>query len=186
LEEQEAADSTNRMAAATAAAANLAAESANLAANLAANNANLEANNAILAAKARSRGARVRQELDNRRFEVGAACSKSLARIEDEIANDVGSAHGLDAVSVNNWVDGTHDNMGPEGDIIAPFVTNLSTSQPASGPDITNVTEPVMTNVDPYTTPFGTTTLSSSENPGNSDHNPQSSLDYRISIPGCL
>jgi hypothetical protein len=77
LEEQEAADSANL-------AANLAAESAKLAANLAANNANLEANNAILAAKARSRGARVRQELDHRRFEVGAALSESLARIEDE------------------------------------------------------------------------------------------------------
>jgi hypothetical protein len=42
--------------------------------------ANREANNAILAAKARSRGARVRQELDNRRFEVDAARSESLAR----------------------------------------------------------------------------------------------------------
>ena len=37
------------------------------------------ANNAILAAKARSRGARVRQELDHRRFEVGTALSESLA-----------------------------------------------------------------------------------------------------------
>jgi hypothetical protein len=50
------------------------------------------ANNAILAAKARSRGARVRPELDDRRFEVAAARSESLARIEDEIANDMGSA----------------------------------------------------------------------------------------------
>jgi hypothetical protein len=60
------------------------------------------ANNAILADKARSRGARVRQELDNRRFEVGAARSESLARVEDEIANDMGLANGLDADSIDN------------------------------------------------------------------------------------
>jgi hypothetical protein len=38
--------------------------------------------------------------------------------LEDEIANDMGSAHGLDADSINNWVDGTHINGGPEGDKI--------------------------------------------------------------------
>jgi hypothetical protein len=148
LEEQEAADS----------------------AKLVRDSANLEANNAILEAKARSRGARVRQELDNRRFEVGAARSESLAHIEDEIANDMGSAHGLDAVSVNNWVNGTNENVGPESDNTTPFVTNPSTSQPASGPDFTDVTEPVRTNVDPCTRPFDTTML---PNPGNlgSDHN---------------
>jgi hypothetical protein len=63
----------------------------------------------------------------------------------------LGSAHGLDAVSIGNWVDGTYDNRGPESDNITPFVTSPSTSQPASGPDLTNVTEPVMTNVDPCT-----------------------------------
>jgi hypothetical protein len=45
------------------------------------------ANNAILAAKARSRGARVRREFEDRRFEVAAARSESLARVEDEIVN---------------------------------------------------------------------------------------------------
>jgi hypothetical protein len=40
---------------------------------------NLEEQDAILAAKARSRGARVRREFDDRRFEVAAACSESLA-----------------------------------------------------------------------------------------------------------
>jgi hypothetical protein len=107
-------------------------------ANLAADNAIFAANNAIFAAKARSRGARVRQELNHRRFEVGAVLSESLARIEDENVNDMGSAHGLDAVSIHNWVNGTHDNMGSEGDNTTPSVTNPSTSQPASGPDVTN------------------------------------------------
>jgi hypothetical protein len=120
---------------------------------------NLEEQEAILAAKARSRGARVRQELDNRRFEVGSARSESLAQVEDEIVNDMGSAHGLDADSINSWVDGTHINGGPEGDNITPLFTNPNTSQPVSGPDMTNVTETVSANVDPYTTPFGTTTL---------------------------
>jgi hypothetical protein len=109
--------------------------------------------------------------LDHRRFEVDAALSESLVRIEDENANDMGSAHGLDAVSIHNWVNGTHDNMGPEGDNTTPSVTKPSTSQPASGADITNLTEPVIINVDPYTMPFGTTTLPSSESPGNSVHN---------------
>jgi hypothetical protein len=100
--------------------------------------------------------------LDHRRFEVGAVLSESLARIEDENVNDMGSAH---------WVNGTHDNMGPEGDNKTPSVTNPSNSQPASGPDVTNLTKPVITNVDPYTMPFGATTLPSSESPGNSDPN---------------
>jgi hypothetical protein len=43
---------------------------------------------------------------------VGAARSESLARVEDEIVNDMGSAHGLDADSINSWVDGTHINGG--------------------------------------------------------------------------
>jgi hypothetical protein len=101
---------------------------------------------AIFAAKARSRGARVRQDLDDRRFEVAAARSESLVRIEDEIANDMGSVHGLDADSVNSWMDGTYR----EGDNTTLFVTNS-----VSEPDMTNVTA----NVDPYAVPFGTTTL---------------------------
>jgi hypothetical protein len=48
------------------------------------------ANNAILATKARSRGARVRQELEDRRFEVAVARSESLAQVEDEKINDIG------------------------------------------------------------------------------------------------
>jgi hypothetical protein len=68
------------------------------------------------------------------------------------------SCHGLDADSINNWVDGTHVSGGPEGDII-PFVTNPDTSRPVSGPDGTNMTETVSANVDPCITPFGTTTL---------------------------
>jgi hypothetical protein len=84
---------------------------------------------------------------------VGAALSESLAQIEDDYANDMGSAHSLDAVSMGNWVDGTYDNRGPKGDNTTPFVTSPSTSQPASGPDLTNVTEPVMINVDPCTRP---------------------------------
>jgi hypothetical protein len=79
------------------------------------------------------------------------------------MANDMGSAHGLDAVSVNNWVSGTHDNRGPEGDNTTPFVKNPSTSQHMSGPDSTNVTESVRTNVDPCTRPFDTTMLPNPE-----------------------
>jgi hypothetical protein len=138
------------------------------------------ANNAILAAKTRSRRTTVRQEWDNRRFEVGAARSESLARIEDEITNDMGSAHGLDAVSIGNWVNGTHDNRGPEGDNITPFVTSPSTSQPASGPDLTKVTEPVMTNVDPCTRPSVTTTLVAAK------LNPLYSIARRIMVPTSL
>jgi hypothetical protein len=69
------------------------------------------------------------------------------------------SCHGLDADSINSWVDGTHVNGGPEGDNIIPFVTNPDTSRPVSGPDMTNVTETVSANVDPCITPFGTTML---------------------------
>jgi hypothetical protein len=139
--------------------------------NLEEQEATTAVNSAILAAKARSREARVRQELDHKRFEVGAVLSESLARIEDENVNDMGYAHGLDAAIIHNWVNGTHDNMAPEGGNTTPSVTNPSTSQPASGPDVMNLTEPVTTNVDPYTMPFGATTLPSSESPGNSDHN---------------
>jgi hypothetical protein len=39
----------------------------------------LEEQESILAAKARSRGARVRRKFDDRRFEVAAARSESLA-----------------------------------------------------------------------------------------------------------
>jgi hypothetical protein len=98
-------------------------------------------------------------------------CIPALARIEDENVNDMGSAHGLDAASIHNWVNGTHDNMGPEGGNTTPSVTNPSTCQPVSGPDITNLTEPVTINVNPYTMSFSATTLPSSESPGNSDHN---------------
>jgi hypothetical protein len=139
---------------------------------------NLEEQEAILAAKARSRGARVRQELDRRRFEVGAALSESLAQIEDDYANDMGSAHSLDAVSISNWVDGTSNNRGPEGDNTTPFVTNPNTSQPASGPDVTNATEPVMTNVDPCTRPFGATMLSSPEIPSRAE-----ATDFVAEVP---
>jgi hypothetical protein len=97
--------------------------------------------------------------LDDRRFEVGAARSESLARVEDEMVKDMGSAHGLDADSINSWVDGTHINGGTEGNNIIPLITNPDTSRPVSGLDVTNVTETVSANVDPYTTTFGTTTL---------------------------
>jgi hypothetical protein len=53
--------------------------------------------------------------------------------------------------------------MGPKGDNTTPSVTNPNTSQPASGPDVTNVTEPVIANVDLYATPFGATILPSSK-----------------------
>jgi hypothetical protein len=120
---------------------------------------NLKEQEAILAAKARSRGARVRRKLDDRRFEVGATRSESLARVEDEMINDMGFDHGLDADSINSWVDGTHIDGGPEGDNITTLVTNPDTSRPVSGPDVTNMTETVSANVDPCINPFGTTTL---------------------------
>jgi hypothetical protein len=113
---------------------------------------------ATFAAKARSRGARARREFDDRRFEVAAARSESLARVEDEMVNMV-SCHGLDADSINSWVDGTHVSGGPEGDNIIPFVTNPDTSRPVSGLDAMNTTETVSASVDPCVTPFGTTTL---------------------------
>jgi hypothetical protein len=59
----------------------------------------VEEQDTILAAKARSRGARVRWEFDDRRFEVAAACSESLARVEDVMVN-MASCHGLDADSI--------------------------------------------------------------------------------------
>jgi hypothetical protein len=102
------------------------------------------ANNAILAAKARSGGARARQELEDRRFQVAAARSELLARMEDDIANGMGSACGLDIESVGSWVDGTYRDGGPEGDNTT-FVTN--------------VTETVSANTDPYMVPFGATTV---------------------------
>jgi hypothetical protein len=95
----------------------------------------LEEQETILAAKARSRGARVRRELDDRSFEVAAARSESLARIEDERVNDMGFAHGLDADSIDSWIDGTHRDGGPEGDIMTPLVINPDTSRSVSGPD---------------------------------------------------
>jgi hypothetical protein len=61
---------------------------------------------------------------------VGAARSESLEHIEDEMANDMGSTHGLDAVSVNNWVNGTHDNMGSEGDNTTPLLQTLVLANP--------------------------------------------------------
>jgi hypothetical protein len=89
---------------------------------------------------------------------VAAARSESLARMEDEIANDMGSACGLDVDSVGSWVDGTHRDGGPEGDNTT-FVTNPDASRCVSELDVTNVTETVSANVDPYAVPFGTTTL---------------------------
>jgi hypothetical protein len=47
---------------------------------------------AIIAAKAKTDGAKVRRELDRRRFEIEATLSESLAQIEDENANDLSSA----------------------------------------------------------------------------------------------
>jgi hypothetical protein len=90
---------------------------------------------------------------------VAAARSELLARVEDEMVNDMVSCHGLDADSINSWVDDTHVSGGPEGDNIIPLVTNPDTSRPVSGPDMTNMTETVSAGVDPCITPFGTTTL---------------------------
>jgi hypothetical protein len=59
------------------------------------------------AEKTKSNRARVRQELERKRFEVHAALSETLAQIEDE-NNDLRSSHGLDAESIGNWVSTTH------------------------------------------------------------------------------
>jgi hypothetical protein len=59
--------------------------------------------------------------------------------MEDEIANGVGSACGLDAESVGSWVDGTCREGGPEGDNVT-FLTDMT---------VTN----------PYVVPFGATTV---------------------------
>jgi hypothetical protein len=75
------------------------------------------------------------------------------------MVNDMEALHGLDADSINSWVDGTHVNGGPEGDNIIPLVTNPDTSRPVSGPDMTNMTETVSASVDPCITPLGTTML---------------------------
>jgi hypothetical protein len=83
----------------------------------------------ILAAKAKSRGARARRELEDRRFEVAATRRESLAQLEEEMANGVRSACGLDVESVSSWVDGTCQRGGPGG------ATAVGAAVPVAGTD---------------------------------------------------
>jgi hypothetical protein len=98
--------------------------------------ARIAADNTLIAAKVKTDGARVRGELDRRRFEIEAILSESLAQIEDENANDLVSSHGLDAARVSDWVGKTHSQVITDNVSVVPVIVDRVLSTQVSIPEV--------------------------------------------------
>lgn len=109
----------------------------------------------LIAAKTKTKGARVRRELEKKRFEIDATLSESLAQIEDDNINDFGSSHGLNAESVGDCAGTTHGQNPEVYNVpVGPGTGNRVISSQVSMPEVASGVVPNTSVLAPYTLPF--------------------------------